>query len=214
MADPESTIDANFDLVGFINACKKAASFDLLKCSSGNMSWRLNEDYIALSVSRAWLSDLTVEQVAICKAEDGVCINGKTPTVEINFHLGILQQRDDVNVVLHFQSQYATAISCGDPSVYNFNIIPEIATYIGKIGIVEYLMPGSDKLADAVIEEMKTHNMAILRNHGLVTVGKDFDDAIQKAVFFELACSVLLIQSNPVPISESFVQLLREAGSV
>ena len=38
---------------------------------------------------------------------------------------------------------------------------------------------------------MAGHNVAILGNHGEVTVGKDFREAIQRALFFELACTIL-----------------------
>jgi ribulose-5-phosphate 4-epimerase/fuculose-1-phosphate aldolase len=199
----DNNINEKYDYAPFIKACQKAASFDLFRCSSGNMSWRLDDKHIALSASRSWLADLTFEQIAVCRISDGTCINSKKPTVEVNFHLGIMQNRTDVNVVLHFQSQCATAVACGNPSDYNFNIIPEIPFNIDKVAIVEYLQPGSTELAESVIEKMKKHNMVIMRNHGLVTVGKDFDDAIQKAVFFELACSILLAQPNPVHISDS-----------
>ena len=196
-------INEKYDYTFFIKACQKAASFDLFRCSSGNISWRFDDKHIALSTSRAWLANLTPEQIAVCRVNDGVCVNNKRPTVEINFHLGILRNRTDLNIVLHFQSQYATAIACGNPSDYNFNIIPEIPFYIGNVAIVEFLPPGSTELAEAVIEKMKTHDMVIMRNHGLVTAGKNFDDTIQKAVFFELACSVLLTQPNPVCINTS-----------
>ena len=54
--------------------------------------------------------------------------------------------------------------------------------------------------------------MAFLKNHGLVTVGKNFDDAIQKAVFFELACRILLTNPDTKPMDETAVKHLRSLG--
>jgi len=187
----------------FVEACHTIAVHDLLRYSSGNLSWRLDDGLVALSASRAWLGELTADQVAICALADGCCINGKTPSVESRFHLGILRTRPDVNLVLHFQSPFATAVACGNPHDYNFFVIPEIPFYIGEIGIVEYLVPGSPELADAVTSAMAEHNLVILRNHGLVTVGKDFNELLQRAGMFELACQILLCQQNISPLSQS-----------
>jgi ribulose-5-phosphate 4-epimerase/fuculose-1-phosphate aldolase len=79
------------------------------------------------------------------------------------------------------------------PGSYNdLNVIPEIPYYIGAIARVPYILPGTKELADAVIEAMRNHDLAILQNHGLVTVGKSARAAIQNAAFFELACDILL----------------------
>ena len=50
---------------------------------------------------------------------------------------------------------------------------------------------------------MKDSNIVILANHGLVTVGVDFNDAIQRAVFFELACQILICQKEPKHLTQS-----------
>ena len=199
------------DYTLFIKACQKAASFDLFRCSSGNMSWRFDDQHAALSGTQCWLAELTREQIAICRIEDGKCINSVKPTAEKSFHLGILRVRPDINVVLHFQSQYATAVACGDAGAYNFNVILEIPFYIGEPAVVGYYPPGSAELAEAIVEKMKDHDLAIMKNHGIVTVGKDFKEAIQRAVFFELACSILFNQKNPEYLSAASIEFLSKA---
>jgi ribulose-5-phosphate 4-epimerase/fuculose-1-phosphate aldolase len=58
--------------------------------------------------------------------------------------------------------------------------------------VLPYLTPGSKRLADAVTRAMTRHDLAMLRNHGQVVVGETFDDAFQKAVFFELVCEIIV----------------------
>lgn len=195
----------------FVKACHRAAYYGLLRCSSGNMSSRLDDELAMLSASKTWLADLTSEQVAICRIADGTCVNGQTASIESVFHLGILQSRADVNVVLHFQSPYATAIACSSElEKYNFSAIVEVPYYIGEPGIVDYCLPGSTELATAVIDSAKDHDMIILRNHGLVTMGTDYNDAIQKASFFELACQIILCQDNIKFLSPAEIDALRQ----
>lgn len=197
----------------FVAACRKAAACGLLQCSSGNMSWRIEPDKALLSASRSWLGEITPQQVAVCRIQSGQCLNGKIPTCESAFHLGILKNRPDINVVLHFQSPYATAIACGKPEKWNYNVIIEVPVYIGTPAAVDYFPPGSPELAEAVTEAMKDPQtqIAFMKNHGLVTVGTDFNDAIQKAVFFELACRILLTNPEAQPLAPQAVNALQKS---
>lgn len=199
-------------LDAFVTAAHKAARHGLVTCSSGNLSWRVGTDTVLLSASQSWLAELTAEQVAVCELSSGTVLNNVKPTCESVFHQGILNARPKMDVVLHFQSSYATAIACGEPEKYNYNVIIEVPVYIGVPAVVEYLPPGSQELADVVISAFadgKTQ-MAILKNHGLVTVGKNFDDAIQKATFFELACKILLTNHNVKPLDKEAIEHLQD----
>lgn len=198
----------------FVDACHRIGGYGLVRCSSGNLSSRLDKERILLSASKSWLEEITADQIVVWSLEQDRCVNGKTPTIEADFHLGILRNRPEINVVLHFQSPYATAIACGRPQDYNFNVIIEVPAYIGKPAIVEYLPPGSQQLAHATIEALKDSDLAILRNHGLVTVGADYSDAIQKARFFELACRIILCQNRPEFLSQDNIDALRKASKV
>jgi ribulose-5-phosphate 4-epimerase/fuculose-1-phosphate aldolase len=192
----------------FVRAAHSVAAHGLSKCSSGNLSWRIDDELAAVTVKGSWFERLTKDDVAVCKIADGKILQGKTPSVECRFHLGILRARADVNVVLHFQSPYATAIACSGRRDYDFCVISEIPCYIGSIGFVDYILPGSEELATAVIDAVKKHNMVLLQNHGQVTVGKDFDDVIQKACFFELACQILLCGKDLVPVPPQYTAIL------
>lgn len=192
---------SELQVLAFVDACHRAARYGLVRYSSGNLSWRVDAGYYLVTASGSWLGELTADQVAICRLEDGACVNGKTPSVEGRFHRGVLQARSDMWVVLHFQTPCATAIACGDPTAYAYNVIPEMPVYIGTPGIVGYFKPGSSELAEAVIAAMKDHNLAFMRNHGLITVGRDFNETLQRAGFFELICEMLLSGARLNPLS-------------
>jgi ribulose-5-phosphate 4-epimerase/fuculose-1-phosphate aldolase len=113
--------------------------------------------------------------------------------MESGFHRGILMERPDVDVVLHFQSEYATAVACMKHIPTNFNVTAEIPCHVGsEIPVVPYFRPGSPELAAAVVEAMKEHNSILLTNHGQVVCGKDFDEVFERATFFEMACRIIV----------------------
>jgi ribulose-5-phosphate 4-epimerase/fuculose-1-phosphate aldolase len=177
----------------FVRQAHRVGQERLQLCSSGNISWKVEENLALVSGTGSWLSCLQAEHVAICDVATGLRIEGPKPSMESSFHLRLLRERKDIRVVLHFQSEYATVISCMKKKPENFNVTAEVPCYCGKeIPVVPYCRPGSPELAAAVAEALKDHDTALLSKHGQVVCGKNFDDAFQKAVFFEMACGIIV----------------------
>lgn len=193
----------------FVRAGREAAARGLMRCSSGNLSWRVDAERMLVTATRSWASRLTADDVVLMRTADGTVLEGRDPTIEVAFHAGILRARPDVNVVMHFQTTYATMLACQDAAKINYFVIPEIPVYIGLIGHVPFLTPGSQELADAVVETMRDHDLAIMANHGQVTVARDLDHAIQNAEFFELACQIIVRSGDDIkPLAPEAVQKL------
>ncbi|MDA3925998.1 MAG: class II aldolase/adducin family protein [Kiritimatiellae bacterium] len=184
----------------FVETCHRAAHHGLMRCSSGNMSMRLDDTRMLATATRSWMENVTAEQVSVCRIADGALLEGAKPTVEIGFHAGILRTRADVNVVLHFQTPCATALACRKSEEINYFVIPEIPFYIGSIAHVPYISPGSNELADAVTEAMQEHDLVVMRNHGMVTVAADYAHVIQNAEFFEFACELITINKGEMQV--------------
>ena len=162
-------------------------------CSSGNISWRIGNEML-VSGTGSWVPSLPKEKVSICNLETGEVLNGVKPSMESMFHMGVLRERPDVNVVLHFQSPYATAVACMKELPKDFNVTAEVPCHVGAdIPVVPYYRPGTRELADGVIEALKDHNSVLLRKHGQVVCGKDFDEAFERAMFFEMACRIIIL---------------------
>ncbi|MCH5331052.1 MAG: class II aldolase/adducin family protein [Alistipes sp.] len=176
----------------FLAAAHRYGTAKLMLCSSGNLSWRVG-DLALVSGTGSWVPALQREKVAVCNIADGIPLNGVKPSMESTFHLGVLRERSDVNVVLHFQSEYATAVACMKRKPTNFNVTAEVPVHVGReIPVVPYFRPGSPELAAAVVEAMRNHNSVLLTNHGQVVCGKDFDQVFERATFFEMACRIIV----------------------
>lgn len=161
-------------------------------CSSGNLSWRVGDEAL-VSGTGSWVPSLQREKVALCRVATGEVLNGVKPSMESGFHLGVLRERPDVDVVLHFQSPYATAVACMTDIPTNFNVTAEIPCHVGsEIPVIPYFRPGSPELAEHVKEALRTHNSCLLRKHGQVVCGKDFDEVFERAMFFEMACRIIV----------------------
>ena len=190
----------------FIAQAHRVGDAGLTLCSSGNLSWRIG-DKVLVSGTGSWVPTLKAEQVAVLDIQTGESLNGVKPSMESTFHLGVLRERPDVNVVLHFQSPYATQIACSEVRPESYNVTAEVPLHVGReIPEIPFLRPGSPELAKAVTEALKDHNSAMLLNHGQVVCGKDFDDVFQRATFFEMACQICVrANMKPAVLSEETI---------
>ena len=204
----------------FLQAARQVALKGLVRCSSGNLSQRLEDDLLLIKGSRSWMESLEARQLSVCRISDGARLEGAKPSVETAFHAGILRIRPEARVVLHFQSPFATVAACrSDLENLSFNLTPETPYYIGSVGIVPFLMPGSRELAEAVVDSAARHRMIILRNHGQVTFGATFEETIQRAVFFEMTCEILSragdkLQALPPADAASLINAAKEIKAI
>ena len=175
----------------FLAQAHRVGDAGLMVCSSGNLSWRIGDE-VLVSGTGSWVPSLK-EKVSICHLATGEVLNGVKPSMESGFHLGVLRERADVNVVLHFQSPYAMAVACMKNRPTHFNVTAEVPCHVGsEIPVIPYFRPGSPELAQAVVAAMKEHNSILLLKHGQVVCGKDFDQAFERAMFFEMACRIII----------------------
>ena len=176
----------------FLRQAHRVGDAGLTICSSGNISWRVGDE-VLISGTGSWVPNLPKEKVSICNLATGEVQNGVKPSMESVFHMGVMRERPDVNVVLHFQSPYATAVACMENRPTNLNVTAELPCHVGKeIPQIPYYRPGSKELAEAVVNAMKDHDSIMLLKHGQVVCGKDFDEVFERAMFFEMACRIIV----------------------
>lgn len=183
----------------FVACAHKVGQYGLTVCSSGNLSIRIGDE-VLVSGTGSWVPDLQPDQVSVLRFDDGAVLNGVKPSMESVFHLGVMRRRSpEVNCVLHFQSPYATAVACMKKRPSDFNFTAECPIHVGReIPMIPYFRPGSPELAAHVIEAMKDHDSVMLLKHGQVVCGKDFRQALERAMFFEMACRIAVVNEGNV----------------
>ncbi len=193
----------------FVAQAHRVGELGLTICSSGNLSWRIG-DQALVSGTGSWVPSLREDQVSICTIATGQVLNCVKPSMESVFHLGVMRNRPDVGVVLHFQSPYATQVACAEVRPKSYNVTAEIPLHVGRvIPEIPFYRPGSPELAEAVVNALKERNSALMLKHGQVVCGKDFDDVIQRAMFFEMACRIcVLAEMKPNVLTEEEVNAL------
>ncbi len=183
----------------FIAACHYVAKQKLVRYSSGNLSERFDDGTMIVTDQDTCLEGIRREEIAQYEISTGkIGNNGKTSS-EFVMHSEIYNNTCH-NVILQFQSRFATTIACSNklPSwlkmIKNFKVIPEISLYIKSIGYVPYDIPRSNKLIKNIIKSLTSerNDIIILENQGQIAVGNELYDTIRKAIFFEFACEIIV----------------------
>lgn len=179
----------------------------------GNISRRLKGDpkKFAISPSGIDYKEIEEEDIVILNT-DGEKLEGKRrPSTETPIHRKIYKARDDVKAIVHTHSTWSTGVACTREGIPP--ILPEVVQMVGeKIETADFEIPGSDDLAEAVVEALGDRNGALLANHGVVAVGENTKEALEIAELVEKCAKVYAISmlvGEPEEIESEKIEKLR-----
>ncbi|MDD5680387.1 MAG: class II aldolase/adducin family protein [Candidatus Omnitrophica bacterium] len=138
--------------------------------------------------------------MAVARAADYIAIDVNTgkplsskglPSTEVPMHLACYGARKDIGAVIHTHPVFVTTLGV---SGINFDSLSyEAQVYLkSDIAAIPYITPGSRKLGAAVGSAIKKHNAVILKQHGLITVGKDIKEAFLRTLALERAAMIYI----------------------
>jgi len=193
-----------------------AVSSGLLASTCGNASSRIEPDTMLITRSGATLGALTEEDIVVVRISDGRVMHGVRPSMEVDIHRRAFIARPQANAVLHCQSRRATLLACMADPPENLDLIPEVPAYVGRHAYAPYARPGSEDLADGVLEALTDPQVTVVQmiSHGQVIVGRDWREVIRRGTFFEVACDIAASGLSLRTIPESEAAVLRGPGAV
>ncbi|MCI5866708.1 MAG: class II aldolase/adducin family protein [Methanosphaera sp.] len=172
-------------------------SKDLTIGKSGNISVIDDSgEYVYITASGTNFKELVYEDVLKVKIDDlsYESTAGRIPSMETDLHIGVYKNRSDVGSVVHVHSPYATGFAFSKKRLYQQEGFGEITgEYVAE---VNYYPPGSKKLAQNTAEVLKNEDAALLKNHGIIGVGKDIEEATLLCEYIEAIAKTQYITST------------------
>ena len=181
--------------------------------TDGNLSVRLDDDHILITVSGVCKGRLTKSDLIKCSME-GSSESNKPVSSEFALHLAAYTKRADITSVIHAHPPYTLALNLAGITL-NKPVLPEIIMSLGEIPTAPFAPPSSPETAAEIYESIKTHDAVILDRHGIITVGKNIEEAFFKIERVEFASKVihLAIQSGELrELSEEQLEAVKEAA--
>lgn len=174
-----------------INAGKYLKDNKLAWGTSGNLSARLDDEFMQITASGTVMENLTEHDFVTVNLHSRKYIGNKRASKETPFHIGIYQSRPNINVILHSSPLYTTLFSCTEEHIPS-NLFIETMYYLERIAYVDYHHPGTQELADTITEKAKEANIIIMKNHGVVVFDNSVSEAKMRLETLEMTCEMLI----------------------
>ena len=188
-------------------ACRRLHARGLLAGAEGNLSCRLpNGDLLvtASGVDKGAIDHTHVLRVhadgTLCHEERGDALAGdppprdtaRRPSSELGMHLACYAARADVQAIVHAHPPAATGFAAAGIPL-PADVLPELPVVVGPVALVPYGRPGTPALADAMRPFLGAHDVFLLANHGVTTVGRSIEDALLRMETVEQSARILAV---------------------
>lgn len=165
---------------------KKLVESGLVQGTWGNLSLRLDDQYMLCTPSGRDYAGIRPEEIVKVNMDTLEYDGDIKPTSEKDFHAGIYRLRPDVNGIIHTHSKFACVFaSCGLSFKTSGGDVIECAAYGPS---------GTGILSQNVQKAIGENKGCLMRNHGMVAVGKDLPESFQNALSIENAAKVRIDQ--------------------
>jgi L-fuculose-phosphate aldolase len=171
---------------------------NLVSARSGNISCKVSDKEILITAHNCYLGHLKEEDVLLVDLEGKILEGEKEITSEKKIHLDIHKNFKDIKVVLHAHPPNTTAFFhyFNDLDIFSF----EAKFYLGKVKVIPQNTPTVVETLP-IIEALKTTNIVVLKDHGVISIGENFKDAFGLIEILEEQSRVNLLMKK-VSLSE------------
>ena len=163
--------------------------------NGGNLTIRVGDNLILCTPTLVSKGFMAMEQMCLVDM-DGKQLAGKFKrTSECLTHIAIMKRQPKCKACCHAHPPHGTAFALAGVRPPTC-MIPEADVFLGEIGLAAYGTPGTPEVADAVGIAGVDHMAVLMINHGVITWGKDIEDAYWKMENLEALCKIVWVASQ------------------
>jgi L-fuculose-phosphate aldolase len=193
-----------------VAACRQLDSSGLNRGTSGNVSCREGEHFL-ITPTGVPVDEITPSKI-VSLDFDGKVIGIGKPSSEWQFHSAIYRARAEINAVVHTHAPHSTALACLREDLPPFHYMIALAGG-DSVRCAPYALFGTDTLSQHAVAALVDRKACLLANHGMITLGRDLDEAMTIAIELESLCQQYLIArqvADPILLSEDEMRAVIE----
>ena len=174
--------------------CKTAKAMynsGLVAGTWGNISARIDDEYMAITPSGMDYDGLSDEQMVIVNMNTLEYEGNLKPSIEAIVHAGIYKARPDVNGIMHTHSTNALTVATARKEIPSI-CEDQVQILGGSVRCAEYAMPGTREMADACIKALEGRHGATIANHGAITCDVSLAKAFTGSMVLEKTAQVFI----------------------
>lgn len=185
----------------------------------GNLSARLESGRILCSPTAVSKGDVTPESLIVVDEQGAVVQGTRKPFSELRLHRVAYAARPDVCVALHAHPPTATGFAVAGLSLGPPFLAEPVVSLGAEVPLVPYGLCGDPALDEALSDALSRADAVMLANHGVFTVGKDFESALLRMELVEHLAKIALVArqlggARPIPGEdvETLLEQRKKAG--
>jgi L-fuculose-phosphate aldolase len=198
-----------------VEIAKRLYQRDHIGAAEGNLSTRLSDGRIMITPSGANKGYMKPEDLIICDSAGKKLQGDGKPSSEIKLHIAIYNWRPDITAICHAHPLYATAYSAARIPLDRC-ILPEVVATLGAVPLAHYGAPSSSDLPETLASLVDRYDAFLLEAHGVLTLGKNLEDAFNKIEIVERYAHILSIAEQLGEVKElspvEIERMLKAAG--
>lgn len=155
---------------------KKMYENGYISSTDGNISIRVNDNLFLCTSTNKCKGKIKPEEILlVTKTGEKIQGDGEVSS-EFFTHLSAYEERPDISAVIHAHPIFSVVISLTDISLVE-PVLPELIMTLGEVPTTDYATPGSKEGAKIIKPWVKSHNAIILKSHGVLTLGRNLEEA-------------------------------------
>ena len=170
-------------------------SKDYTDGNGGNITIRVGDNLVLCTPTLISKGFMQPADIALIDLDGNQLAGARKRTSEAMTHIGIMKRQPLCKSCCHAHPPHATAFAVARVQPPTC-LIPEADIFLGKIALAPYQTPGSQENADTVGEIGKENQCVLMLNHGVITWGKDVEDAYWKMENADAYCKTVWIASQ------------------
>jgi len=191
-----------------IKTAMKLDRYGLIALSGGNVSARMPTGEILLTPSGMIYEDMILSDILVVDIEGKILEGNRRPSVDTVALLYIYKNMPFVQAVIHTHQPYATAVGLVSDE------LPCVVTTLanaakGSVKVCPFSSAASIQMGIETVANIGSKLAVILKNHGVMAVGKDLKEALCACVYLEEAAKTYLLARS---INNQILEL--DAGQV
>lgn len=147
--------------------------------ADGNISARLPSGHILITPSGISKGRLVPHDLVEITSDGAHLEGSRHASSEKLMHLFVYRRRPDIMACVHSHPPYTTAFAVAGKPLTG-DILPEVVIAVGELPLTEYAATGTEEVPQALEPFIDSHNAFLLRNHGLLTIGRTLDEAYNR----------------------------------
>ncbi|MCM1990216.1 class II aldolase/adducin family protein [Oceanirhabdus seepicola] len=177
-----------------IKAGIKLVESGLIARTWGNVSCRVDENTFVITPSGRNYLSLTPDEIVEVNIADLSYKGNIKPSSEKGIHAEVYKLYPNIKFVIHTHQESASVIGASELNSIEINgYHPSLD---GKVLFARYALPGTKSLRKNVAKSLMNSktNAVIMKYHGALCFGKDYDEAFMIASALEKACDAFMVK--------------------